>query len=106
MAQKSNSVEDMKIQTENIEYAGDLKRVDSVDGGDNAPTVIVTEEDVSGWFLRLELELTRLSTGPKDSKGYRQKHSAHPHLGILASDSGQVIVGLRFDLRSPARRCE
>lgn len=45
MAQKSHSVEDIKLQTENIEYAEDLKRVDSADGA--APTVIVTEEDVS-----------------------------------------------------------
>lgn len=44
MAQKVNSMDDIKLQTENIEYAGDLSKVDS--GNEAAPTVIVTEEDV------------------------------------------------------------
>jgi hypothetical protein len=58
MAQKTNSLEDVKLHTENIEYAGDLKQVDSVDGGGNAPAVIVTEEDVSGGSARLVTILT------------------------------------------------
>ena len=45
MALKSTSMEDVKLQTENIEYAGDLGKVDGIDGA--TPTVIVTEEDVS-----------------------------------------------------------
>jgi hypothetical protein len=61
MAQKTNSLEDVKLHTENIEYAGDLKQVDSVDGGDNAPAVIVTEEDVSGRSVHLVLILTTTS---------------------------------------------
>ena len=50
MAHKSNSVEDIKLQSENIEYANDLKQVDSANG--EAPAVIVTEEDVSNRCLR------------------------------------------------------
>lgn len=46
MATTKYSAEDLKLETENMEYAGDLKKVASGDA--NAPeAVIVTEEDVS-----------------------------------------------------------
>lgn len=45
MANAKYSAEDLKLETENIEYAGGLKKVSTVDA--NAPVaVIVTEEDV------------------------------------------------------------
>lgn len=46
MTDKKYSTEDLKLETENIEYAGDLKKVASGQAG-ATETVIVTEEDVS-----------------------------------------------------------
>lgn len=46
MAATKYSTEDLKLETENIEYAGDLKKVASGQAG-ATETVIVTEEDVS-----------------------------------------------------------
>lgn len=46
MANAKYSAEDLKLETENIEYAGGLNKVSS--GENNAPeAIIVTEEDVS-----------------------------------------------------------
>ncbi|KAJ9109343.1 hypothetical protein QFC21_000672 [Naganishia friedmannii] len=46
MATRKFSADDMKHDTENIEYAGDLKQVDSAHAADAATeTIVVTEED-------------------------------------------------------------
>lgn len=48
MAARKFSADDIKLDTENVEYAGDLKQVDSAHAADAATeTIVVTEEDVS-----------------------------------------------------------
>jgi hypothetical protein len=50
MATRTYSAEDLKLETENIEYAPDLKH-DATEDANATPAVIVTEEDVSPFLL-------------------------------------------------------
>jgi hypothetical protein len=108
MATRKFSADDIKLDTENIEYAGDLKQVDSAHAGDAATeTIVVTEEDVStareiGFGARAHLFGYTL-VGSTNQEGHRQKHPSYPCLGLLVANSGQVIAWLCVSLWSSSR---
>jgi hypothetical protein len=104
MADAKYSAEDLKMESENVEYAGDLKKVSS---GDAPDAVIVTEEDVSLLSASLLDEPADFPLiGPTHQEGHRQAHSPHPDLGLLAANFGQVPLGLCFGLRIAGRCCK